>query len=235
VGLKLLVKRVLLFIAYPLVFLYLSTIRFRLMVKDSAREIYEKDRFVFTNYHNQIIPLIHYFRKRNYVILVSKSRDGEITDYFIRRYKYATIRGSSTSGGTEALSEIHSRLKGNIVISITFDGPKGPIYKIKKGIIWLISRNRYPLLMGYCYFSWAKRIRSWDGLYIPYPFSKVLIVIDGPVYAAERLLKGKMESFRQDLEERMWDNYYHYSADFRDIFGADSANAPEIMALSREH
>ncbi len=225
------ILKTLLFLAYPLVHIYMKTISFYLFVEESAREIYSNDRFIFTNYHNQIIPFIHYYKKRSYYILVSKSRDGDITDYILKKYGYRTIRGSSTRGGSEALHEIHSELGKNIVMSITFDGPKGPIYRIKKGIIWLLGRTGYPLLTGYCYFSRARRIRSWDGLYVPIPFSKVLIVIDGPMIAEKRLSKSEIDLFKNELEKRMAENYKKHSQKFRKMFGKNPENAHEIANI----
>lgn len=200
----------------------------KLYINAEALDTYDKEKFLFTNYHNQIIPFIFYFRRRKFYCLVSKSKDGDISDYFLKRLGYYTIRGSSSDGGTEALYQIKNELKNNIVLSLPFDGPKGPVYKIKKGIIWLHSRNEYPLLLGYCYFSRAKRLGSWDGLYVPYPFSKVLIVIDGPVNLEKNISKEEILQQKLLMEEKMWQNYRHFAEKFRDRYHIPAQNLEEI-------
>lgn len=215
--------RFFLFLAYPLVYLYLKTLKIRIIASDKSAGAF-KSSLVCSCYHNNLIPLIFAYRNKNYFGLVSKKMDGEIADFYLNKFGYKTIRGSSREGGTEALYEIIPLLKNNIVISIPFDGPKGPVYRMKKGIIWLANRAKYPLLFGYCYFSKAWRLWNWDGLYIPYPFSKALIVFDEPFFVEGKLHKKDLDSYKANIEKKMWNNYVKFSKLFQETFGFEPVN-----------
>lgn len=222
------IYRILPVLLYPIVYLYYMTIDMRIFVSESAKIHFEKEKYIFTNYHNQIVPFFFYFRRSGYYALVSRSRDGDITDYIMRRLGYNTIRGSSTSGGTDALYDIGRELKKDIVLSMTFDGPKGPLYKIKKGILWVAGRYDYPIIKGYCYYSKAKRLRSWDGLYVPLPFSKVLLVLDGPFEIDTKRSKKAMEDNKARVEKEMWEGYKANTLKFKQIFKKEPVNLKEI-------
>ncbi len=162
-------------------------------------------------------------------MLVSRSRDGNISDFFLKKLGYETIRGSSSDEGTDALFNIRKALRKNIMLSLTSDGPKGPVYKLKKGIVWLANRHKYPILFAYAYFSKARRIRSWDGLYFPYPFSRILIVVEKPYINEEWLSKNEIEEQKDIIEKRMWGGYVAYAGRFKEIYKKYPENMKEIQ------
>ena len=53
--------------------------------------------------------------------------------------------------------------------------PRGPCYDFKEGALVVARRARAPLLLFGAEFSAAWRLHSWDGFYIPKPFSGVLL------------------------------------------------------------
>lgn len=214
---------------YPFVYLYYRTLRIKIIISEKAEEVF-KTGTVFTGYHNQLIPMVFAYRKNGFYGLVSKNLDGEIADFFLKRFGYNTIRGSSREGGAEALYELDPLLKNRILISIPFDGPKGPVYKMKKGIIYLANRYKYPLVFGYSYFSRAFRLYNWDGLYIPFPFSKCLVVIDDPFYIKDKLNKRGIEEHKTVLEKKMWENYKKFTRIFIDLYRSEPVNMDDIKS-----
>ena len=60
-------------------------------------------------------------------------------------------------------------------IGITPDGPRGPMYEVKPGALVVTRRTNSPMLLIGAEFMWAKRLRSWDRIYIPWPFSRVVM------------------------------------------------------------
>ncbi|MCX8023431.1 MAG: DUF374 domain-containing protein [Syntrophorhabdaceae bacterium] len=68
-------------------------------------------------------------------VLISRHRDGEFIARVIRFFGLKAIRGSYKKGGISSTREIITGLKEGYDIAITPDGPKGPRYEVKKGII----------------------------------------------------------------------------------------------------
>jgi lysophospholipid acyltransferase (LPLAT)-like uncharacterized protein len=68
-------------------------------------------------------------------VLISRHRDGEFIARVIQFFNVGTIRGSYKKMSISSLREIIDNLKTGIDIAITPDGPKGPRYTAKSGII----------------------------------------------------------------------------------------------------
>ena len=76
------------------------------------------------------------------------------------------------------LSEVLAS-KGDAVI--TPDGPRGPVYEIGPGIIFLAQKSGAPVQPMNLEFSSCWRLKSWDRFILPRPFSTVRVIF-GPLH-----------------------------------------------------
>jgi hypothetical protein len=83
------------------------------------------------------------------------------------------VRGSSSRLGREAANALVETLRLGHDIGVTPDGPRGPCYDVKPGAVIVARRTRAPMLLIGGEFSSAWRLRSWDGFFLPKPFSRV--------------------------------------------------------------
>jgi len=91
--------------------------------------------FIICFWHSRLL-MMPFARKWGPVkVLISRHRDGEFIARVIQFFKVGTIRGSYQKISLSSLREIINNLKNGVDIAITPDGPKGPRYKIKNGII----------------------------------------------------------------------------------------------------
>jgi lysophospholipid acyltransferase (LPLAT)-like uncharacterized protein len=84
-------------------------------------------------------------------VLISRHRDGEFIARVMRFFSVGTIRGSYKKMSISSLREIIDNLKSGIDVAITPDGPKGPRYTVKSGIIDLArlsGKTIVPLTYG---------------------------------------------------------------------------------------
>ena len=65
------------------------------------REIGQPVMFVF--WHGQLLPLVHYHRNEDIVVLVSEHDDGEYLSRVLLRNGFGVVRGSSTRGGARGI------------------------------------------------------------------------------------------------------------------------------------
>jgi len=70
-------------------------------------------------------------------VLISRHRDGELIARVMNFFKLGTIRGSFRKGTVSSIREIMSDLRQGYDVAITPDGPKGPRYTVKDGIVEL--------------------------------------------------------------------------------------------------
>ena len=152
-----------------------------------GRENYEAARrlaksFIVTFWHCEIFSAIWYWRKRGMVVMVSQNFDGEYTSNIIQWHGYATARGSSSRRASRVVVKMIRTLREDREAAITPDGPHGPRFVAKPGVVQLAKYSGAVIL---CFHitpqrSWVLR-RSWDQSEIPKPFSRTAIFIAPPI------------------------------------------------------
>ena len=161
-------------------------------------------KFIGACWHSRIIFFSYIFKGWNLVILVSKSKDGEIIARILQNQGHETIRGSSSRGGLRALAKqikiLKKQQRPGVIIP---DGPRGPRHKVQPGIITLAKKTGYPIVP----FSYsAKKIKifsSWDRFILPYPFTKCRIAYGDPIYVPEDTDKNSYDLFKTKLEKEL--------------------------------
>jgi lysophospholipid acyltransferase (LPLAT)-like uncharacterized protein len=174
----------------------------RLRGTERLRELLygESSPKIFCFWHNRLFPLarLHGSYRGTQAIygLVSPSKDGAWLSGIYEGLGIPSVRGSSRRGGQLALKDCIGVLRNGGSIALTPDGPRGPRYVAKEGALWLAREARVPLVVVGVYFHQTRRLRSWDGFYLPIPFSR--ISLDVRVLEAEQLFRSPHSS-AQDI------------------------------------
>ncbi len=138
---------------------------------------FEKLSLIVAFWHNRLLiaaELRRRFRAHTKMSgLVSPSRDGAILTRFFRFLGINAVRGSTSRRGGLAMMEIVHRLSHGEDVAITPDGPRGPRYKFNPGAALIAQKTHCPVALVGSKYSCAIRVNSWDGFFIPLPFSKV--------------------------------------------------------------
>jgi lysophospholipid acyltransferase (LPLAT)-like uncharacterized protein len=132
----------------------------------------------FVLWHNRLFvsaEIFRRFRGRKLCGLVSASRDGAWLAAFYSLMGMGAVRGSSSRFGREAAAQLVAALRSGLDVGVTPDGPKGPCYDFKEGALIVARRAGAPLLLFGAEYTSAWRLGSWDGFYLPRPFSTVRI------------------------------------------------------------
>jgi lysophospholipid acyltransferase (LPLAT)-like uncharacterized protein len=146
---------------------------------------------IVTFWHGRLLMIPHLYkrvwpkRKRIPYVLISQHGDGRLIAMAVGLLGFRSVAGSSTRGGRRALLELIRRARSGGDIGFTPDGPRGPKHVCKDGIALLAKKSGLPV----CPFSYAVdrkwQLRSWDGMIIPKPFSRGVLVVGDPVYVKE--------------------------------------------------
>ncbi|MDR0418206.1 MAG: lysophospholipid acyltransferase family protein [Puniceicoccales bacterium] len=167
----------------------LLTILLKMWSQTLRIEIDEKSLQLFKTYrqrpkvcvlwHNRLFIASHLFQKYFQGIkmygLISPSRDGAWLSEVYRNMGIHAIRGSTQRGGRNALIEMIDAVKKGHTVTITPDGPRGPRYFVKPGIITLAKETHVPILIAGIRMHNAWRFNSWDRFYLPKPFSRISV------------------------------------------------------------
>ncbi len=180
------------------------TTRIELRGFEKVRPIINSRKFIWAVWHSRLLLPNYLSRGLEGTAMVSSSEDGEFVARILKRQGHEAFRGSTTRGGIKALSALIKKLKEKQRVSIIIpDGPQGPRFKVKLGIIILARETGYPILP----FSYsAKRMKvfaSWDRFILPYPFTKCLGIYGKPFYVPKDADKDALMRYRNLLEKEL--------------------------------
>lgn len=166
-------------LVYRFIRLYSLLFRFRVENEQPWMDYYKKGgAVILCVYHQQFFSAIRYFRsyrKYNPGLMISQSRDGEIISAVANRTGWVSVRGSSSQGGKQALEMMIDHVKENRLAAHIVDGPRGPIFKVKLGILRMAHESNAVIVPFYVASSNAWFFKSWDRFMLPKPFSKVIL------------------------------------------------------------
>jgi len=137
-------------------------------------------RVIFTLWHGELLPLLWQHRKEGVAVVISEHRDGEIIAQIAERLGYATVRGSSSRGGSRALIGLMRAIEAGRDGAVTPDGPRGPAHVFAPGAAIAAQRTGAPLVPVRASASRAWRLKSWDRFLIPKPFATVRVSYGPP-------------------------------------------------------
>jgi len=150
-------------------------------------------------------------RGRSYM-LISRHGDGRVIAFAIRLLGIHSVAGSSTRGAVSGVLDLLRKAQGGSDIGVTPDGPKGPRYVCKRGVAVLAQKTGLPV----CPITYSTQrhwqLGSWDGMIIPKPFSRGVVVRGVPLFvASNEELEGACKRIQDALCEitlradRHWD------------------------------
>lgn len=146
-------------------------------------ENFDKDEnFVLAFWHNKLVMTLlgtGFIKKK--VGLASPTKDGELISVPLERYGTEMIRGSSDKESVKSLLRLIKKVKEGYTIGTPVDGPKGPIYEVKPGMLYIAQKSgKYLVPMGVAYEkAWIFQ-KAWDKFQLPKPFSKAVVVFGEP-------------------------------------------------------
>lgn len=137
---------------------------------------------IFAHWHRDELAVLQCVKQYRIGTMTSRSKDGQLIDYVIRRMGGGTSKGSSSRGGSEALRGLLRLMKSGYNGSIAVDGPRGPIYKVKPGVFEIAKLARCEIVpTGVASQSRHVFHRSWNRARLPLPFSRVVIHFGEPL------------------------------------------------------
>ena len=159
-------------------------------------------RYTFCMWHDQIVLAVFSLRTWNLAGLISRHRDGSYLADSVLIAGIQPVRGSTSRGGAEAVSEILSR--PDLHLAMTPDGPRGPRRKMKEGIVYISSRSGRPIVPTalVCSRFWAIP-GDWSDMVIPKPFSRVILITGTPMLLSLELPRENMTVWADFLTVEM--------------------------------
>lgn len=143
--------------------------RIRYEGAEVVEKLHQEGRHViFAFWHNRQLMMPLAYRGSGAYVLVSRHRDGELIARIVERFGVHFVRGSSTRGGVAALRELIRVGRSGADLAVTPDGPKGPRYVVKLGVVQLAKATGLPIVP--VTFSCSKKKSSQAGIVSKFRF-----------------------------------------------------------------
>ncbi len=196
--------------------LFIPTYRWR-QVGELPKQLLTPTPVVFTFWHNQQLLMTSLFWRierhktsKGLVALASTHRDGQIIAQIVENFGLMSTAGSSRKGAHSALLALGRGVKAGYDVALAPDGPKGPIFEVKQGIILLSRKFGIPIVP----IAYATRERTswrfnkaWDKMFLPKPFANVSWTIGEPIWFstehdladATRIVQAKLDQLNAEV------------------------------------
>lgn len=162
---------------------------------------------IFSLWHNRILcapgAWMQLASEQAMGFLTSASKDGSLVSEALAVFGLKGVRGSSSRRGVAALMKMRSLMEEGSSITMTPDGPKGPLYKIKEGMLKLAQISKYPVLPVSISYTDCWRLKTWDGMCIPKPFSTIHVHLQEMVFLPESLTEDDFSEYSARIEAAM--------------------------------
>ena len=199
--------RALIEFGYGLFRLWAKTLRLTLVDPHNGVALVREQPVIFAIWHNRLLmlppPFDRWFPTRQSIGLISASRDGDLVSLLIERSGYGTIRGSTSRKGVIALRQLVEALAAGSNVLFTPDGPRGPVYEVSPGVIFVAQKSGAPIVPIHVEYSSSWRLKSWDRFCVPRPFSKMRFILGAPIQVEPTKSPEQFEQERLRLQNEM--------------------------------
>jgi hypothetical protein len=158
---------------------------------------------IFATWHGRMVCFLKIKPRKKLNVLISKSNDGDIITHALQKLGFKVIRGSASRGGMLAIKGMLDVLTAGENVAFTVDGPRGPIYDVKLGIIKLAQTSGAPIIPVVPVTGTRIIFPTWDKFYGPLAFSHIKMHYGKPFYINTDASEAEQEQKRIELKEYM--------------------------------
>jgi lysophospholipid acyltransferase (LPLAT)-like uncharacterized protein len=188
-----------------------ATIRFKLDDRSGYFSVPPKEALIFATWHNRLaLALMLYERyvrqhqpERKFACLVSASKDGGLLARVMELFNVEPVRGSSSRRGAQALRELVKWGNRGHDLAITPDGPRGPCYVVRDGVIATAQLTGLAIVPVSYHLNWKIRLKSWDRFQLPLPFALCEITTGQVMRVPREATEAERETLRQQFEAEL--------------------------------
>lgn len=182
------------------VFLGWTTRIYWFKTEEALRLEKEEKGFIYAVWHNQQLFLLYPYKGQKIAPLISLSSDGEYIARCLPKFGMKAVRGSTSRGGARALIHLIHAVREGYRPMLTPDGPRGPIYQVHQGILFLAKKTGLPIIPVGTALSHKIKVGSWDRMRVPLPFGKTALTYGKAVYVKD---EADMERAAAELKAEL--------------------------------
>lgn len=199
--------------------------RFQVAGLDNLEQAQKSQKpLIFTAWHGMTMMLVGFLGRRlnprNFVMLMPDDWRGGALSVFARKWGAEPIPMDLTAVGGMAtarkLAHMIQLIKKGFNCYITPDGPHGPAYVIKPGVVFVAQKTGGLIVPLGAYARHAYRQNRWDQYAVPFPFSRVSVEVGAPIAVEKGIEISAVSEHLTNVLHRVTAqaaaNYYEWGA-----------------------
>lgn len=195
------------FILYIFSNLVYRTCRFTVSGLDVVEELSDRgEPLIMTSWHGMTMMVAGMIQKvldiGTFNVITPDDNRGDTLGVFARLLGVKSIpldlSGDSTMGTGKKLVALIREIRAGRNFLIHPDGPAGPAYHVKPGLVYIARKSGARIVPLGCYCRHAYHVPRWDRYTLPLPFSRVHIQVGKAIEVPEG--DQPLEEISRDME-----------------------------------
>ena len=173
-------------LAVFIITVYIKTLKIKYYFHPNFLKL-DRTKVFYGFWHGRQFLLVPSFGSWHISLMSDLSWAGEIQTRILSRFGYVVVRGSSKRRGAQALLAMKKVIEKGTAGAFALDGPSGPIYKSKPGIIFLAQKMGYPIvpLTTSADRAWILK-KTWCRYLLPKPFARCYVAMGKPIWVLKK-------------------------------------------------
>ncbi len=173
-------------LAVFIITVYIKTLKIKYYFHPDFLKL-DRTKVFYGFWHGRQFLLVPSFGSWHISLMSDLSWAGEIQTRILSRFGYVVVRGSSKRRGAQALLAMKKVIEKGTAGAFALDGPSGPIYKSKPGIIFLAQKMGYPIvpLTTSADRAWILK-KTWCRYLLPKPFARCYVAMGKPIWVLKK-------------------------------------------------
>lgn len=199
-------------LAAVLISIYESTLRFEIEGEDHLRLLRaQKRNYIVAVWHTFVTAAVFTLHHRHFCIYSDHPRTESYErswTHFFREIGLKTLRSlgfdvldASLGKQSAGVLNFIKKIQNGTPAIVAPDGPHGPIYEAKPGVIYMAAKADSVVVPIGASFSRRVVGANWDDFSLPLPFSRVAFVIGEPIVPPKDLSEAALAEHSRHVEQ----------------------------------
>lgn len=174
-------------------------------IQDLDTRLNRTERVFLCFWHGKYLPLLFLLRGRKACVFTSFSFRGKLLANICRRFGYDCVE-IPQNDRPQTQERLRDGMEKHRTCALAVDGPLGPYHVVKRRPVEVASRLGFMIVPVSFASKHSFLLRSrWDRMELPYPFTKVCLVVGRAMSLSPRLTfketLAKTHEIRKALED----------------------------------
>lgn len=197
-----------------LISIYESTLRIEIEGEDNLRLLAARKRnYIVAVWHTFVTAAVFTLHHRHFCIYSDHPRTDAYErswTHFFREIGLKTLRAlgfdvldASLGKQSAGVLNFIKKIQGGTPAIVAPDGPHGPIYEAKPGVVYMAAKASSVVVPIGASFSRRVVGANWDDFSLPLPFSRVAFVVGVPIEPPADLGEAELAALSRKVEETL--------------------------------